>query len=311
MTLGLAVVSFVAMWLIATPGFDNTRAYEGTDTRAGGLLVGAALAMLWRPGKLSAKLPMRGRVVLDSAGVIALIAIALLLTQTDEYSMFLYRGGILLLSLATALLIAVSTHPASLIGKAIGVLPLRWIGERSYGIYLWHLPVIVFLPESVLEDSPWRSVLLCVIIVALAALSWSLVEDPIRRRGLLGRSASRPRAPRLGRPADPLREPRARHAPARQRPGPGPRGHGRAHRPHRHGSLDQQLGRADHRRWFGGRRCRLHTARPRTRDAVGHRHDVRGSGAVGHDDQRHPSTRPPSRPRARASPTSATRPRWV
>jgi peptidoglycan/LPS O-acetylase OafA/YrhL len=185
-TLGLAVVSFVAMWLIATPGFDNTRAYEGTDTRAGGLLVGAALAMLWRPGKLSAKLPMRGRVVLDSAGVIALIAIALLLTQTDEYSMFLYRGGILFLSLATALLIAVSTHPASLIGKAIGVLPLRWIGERSYGIYLWHLPVIVFLPESVLEDSPWRSVLLCVIIVALAALSWSLVEDPIRRRGLLG-----------------------------------------------------------------------------------------------------------------------------
>ena len=124
--------------------------------------------------------------MLDSAGVIALIAIALLLTQTDEYSMFLYRGGILLLSLATALLIAVSTHPASLIGKAIGVLPLRWIGERSYGIYLWHLPVIVFLPESVLEDSPWRSVLLCVIIVALAALSWSLVEDPIRRRGLLG-----------------------------------------------------------------------------------------------------------------------------
>ena len=185
-TLGLAVVSFVAMWLIATPGFDNTRAYEGTDTRAGGLLVGAALAMLLRPAKLSAKLPMRGRVVLDSAGVIALIAIALLLTQTDEYSMFLYRGGILLLSLATALLIAVSTHPASLIGKAIGVLPLRWIGERSYGIYLWHLPVIVFLPESVLEDSPWRSVLLCVIIVALAALSWSLVEDPIRRRGLLG-----------------------------------------------------------------------------------------------------------------------------
>ena len=121
MTLGLAVVSFVAMWLIATPGFDNTRAYEGTDTRAGGLLVGAALGMLWRPGKLSAKLPMRGRVVLDTAGVIALIAIALLLTQTDEYSMFLYRGGILLLSLATALLIAVSTHPASLIGKAIGV----------------------------------------------------------------------------------------------------------------------------------------------------------------------------------------------
>ena len=185
-TLGLAVVSFVAMWLIATPGFDNTRAYEGTDTRAGGLLVGAALGMLWRPAKLSANVPTRGRVVIDGAGVVALVAIALLLTRTDQYSMFLYRGGILILSLATALLIAVATHPASLVGKAVGVPPLRWLGERSYGIYLWHLPVIIFLPASVLEDSPWRPVLLCVIIVALAALSWSLVEDPIRRRGLLG-----------------------------------------------------------------------------------------------------------------------------
>ena len=185
-TLGLAVVSFVAMWLIATPGFDNTRAYEGTDTRAGGLLVGAALGMLWRPAKISANVPTGGRVVIDGAGVVALVAIALLLTRTDEYSMFLYRGGILILSLATALLIAVATHPASLVGKAVGVPPLRWLGERSYGIYLWHLPVIIFLPASVLEDSPWRPVLLCVIIVALAALSWSLVEDPIRRRGLLG-----------------------------------------------------------------------------------------------------------------------------
>ncbi|MEP6648662.1 MAG: acyltransferase family protein [Lapillicoccus sp.] len=185
-TLGLALVSFVLMWVIATPGFDNTRAYEGTDTRAGGLLAGAALGMMWRPGKLSERLPVRGRVVLDSAGVLALVAIGLLLTQTDEYSMFLYRGGILVLSVATALLIAVTTHPASLVGKAVGVLPLRWIGERSYGIYLWHLPVIVFMPEDVLKDSPWRPVLLCTIIVALAALSWSLVEDPIRRRGLLG-----------------------------------------------------------------------------------------------------------------------------
>ena len=185
-TLGLAVLSFILMWVIATPGFDNTRAYEGTDTRAGGLLIGAALGMMWRPGKLPAKLPMRGRVVLETAGALSLVAIVLLITRVEEFDMFLYRGGILVLSVATALLIAVATHPASMIGKAIGFLPLRWLGERSYGIYLWHLPVIVFLPATVLEDSPWRPVLLCVIIVALASLSWSLVEDPIRRRGLFG-----------------------------------------------------------------------------------------------------------------------------
>ncbi|HEU5000844.1 MAG TPA: acyltransferase, partial [Lapillicoccus sp.] len=185
-TLGLAVLSFILMWVIATPGFDNTRAYEGTDTRAGGLLIGAALGMMWRPGKLPTRLPMRGRVVLETAGALSLVAIVLLVTRVEEYDMFLYRGGILVLSVATALLIAVATHPASMIGKAIGFFPLRWLGERSYGIYLWHLPVIVFLPATVLEDSPWRPVLLCVVIVALSALSWSLVEDPIRRRGLLG-----------------------------------------------------------------------------------------------------------------------------
>ena len=185
-TLGLAVLSFIAMWVIAAPGFDNTRAHEGTDTRAGGLLIGAALGMMWRPARASVRLPVRGRVVLETVGVLSLVAIGVLLTQTDEYSLFLYRGGILILSVATALLIAVTTHPASMLGKAVGAAPLRWVGERSYGIYLWHLPVIVFLPAEVLKDSPWRPVLLCIVIVALASLSWALVEDPIRRRGVLG-----------------------------------------------------------------------------------------------------------------------------
>ena len=186
LTLGLALLSFVLMWFVATPGFDNTRAYEGTDTRAGGLLIGAALGMVWRPNRLPSRIPVIGRVLLDGSGVLALTAIALLLTQTDRFSIFLYRGGILLLSVATALLIAVTTHPASLLGRVLGILPFQWLGERSYGIYLWHLPVIVFLPEGVMQDSPWRPLLLVTVILALASLSWSLVEDPIRRRGLLG-----------------------------------------------------------------------------------------------------------------------------
>ena len=244
-------------------------------------------AMLWRPGKLSAKLPMRGRVVLDSAGVLALVAIALLLTQTDEYSMFLYRGGILILSLATALLIAVATHPASLVGKAIGVAAAA-VDRRAV---LRHLPLAPAGDRLPARVGPR----------GLAVATGAALRDHRRarraelvpRRGPdpsarpARRPAPRPRAPRLGRPADPLREPRPRHAAARQRAGPGPRGHGRAHRAHRHGPLDQQLGRADHRRRCGRPR-RLHAARARTRDAVGHRHDVGGSGAVGHDDAGRP-----------------------
>ncbi|MEO8830610.1 acyltransferase [Lapillicoccus sp.] len=185
-TLGLAVVSFVLLWVLAKPGFDNTRPYEGTDTRAGGLLVGAALGMVWRPSKLSATIGARPRLILDGVGVAALLVMALLVVRTDEYSIFIYRGGLLVLSLAMAALIAVTTHPASVLSKVVGAQPFRWIGERSYGIYLWHLPVVVFMPEDVLADSPLRPLVLVAITVALAALSWTLVEDPIRRRGLKG-----------------------------------------------------------------------------------------------------------------------------
>ena len=73
---------------------------------------------------------------------------------TTEYSSWLCRGGILLLSLATAVLIAAAVHPASVVGPVLGVLPLRWISERSYGIYLWHLPVVAFMPQTMLAPQP-------------------------------------------------------------------------------------------------------------------------------------------------------------
>ena len=153
-TLGLAAVSFALMWWLAVPGFDNTRAYEGTDTRAGGLLIGAAMAMLWRPAQLAKKVPPSGRLIVDAVGVGSLLVIIGMFVFTSQYSMSLYHGGILLLSVATALLVGVAVHPAAVFGSALGSCPLRWIGERSYGIYLWHLPVIAFLPEQVLAEQP-------------------------------------------------------------------------------------------------------------------------------------------------------------
>ena len=106
---------------------------------------------------------------------------------TNEYSMWLYRGGILLLSLATAALVAAAVHPASVVGPVLGVLPLRWIGERSYGIYLWHLPVVAFMPQAVLATRPVvRAGVQLALIILLSALSWALLENPIRRHGLFG-----------------------------------------------------------------------------------------------------------------------------
>ena len=185
-TLTLAVISFLIMWLLAVPGFDNTRAYEGTDTRAGALLIGATLAMLWHPSRLATDVPLRGRLVLDGLAITSLAAIGVLFAVSGEYSLWLYHGGIWLLSLAAVVLVGAVVHPASLVGRVLGIRPLRWIGERSYGIYLWHLPVVAFLPAAALAEHPLlRAGLQLAVVMLLATLSWLLLEDPIRRHGLV------------------------------------------------------------------------------------------------------------------------------
>jgi peptidoglycan/LPS O-acetylase OafA/YrhL len=199
-TLGLAAGSFIALALIATPSLDNTRAYEGTDTRAGALLMGAALALLWRGG-IYAKAPSdvespsarKAPWWLEAAGAAGLVCIVTLMATMPDHTIALYRWGLLALSIATAAVVAAAAHPFSVAGRALGVLPLRWLGERSYGIYLWHLPVIVFLPREVGGGSPWlRATTVIAITVALAALSWLVIEDPIRRHGFRAVLAWRP-----------------------------------------------------------------------------------------------------------------------
>ncbi len=143
LALGLSAASVIAMWVLYQPGIDPTRVYEGTDTRAFGLLIGAALAVVWPSRALSASLAHRSRVLLDGIGVMGLVIIALLIWRTSEYSPFMYHGGILLLTLATTATVAALAHPATVLGTAVGWAPLRWIGVRSYGIYLWHWPIIV------------------------------------------------------------------------------------------------------------------------------------------------------------------------
>ena len=187
LTLALSAASAFAMWVLYQPGVDPTRVYEGTDTRAFGLLLGAALAMVWPSRRLSAELATRWRVLLDGTGVAGLVIMALLIWRTSEYSPFLYHGGIVLLTVGTVATVAALAHPASLLGVAVGWAPLRWIGVRSYGIYLWHWPIIVLTAPG-LEQKPTMSlqILQVAATIIVAALSWRFVEEPIRR-GAIGR----------------------------------------------------------------------------------------------------------------------------
>src|SRR5215218_610554 len=187
LALALSTASVIAMWVLYQPGIDPTRVYEGTDTRAFGLLLGATLAMVWPSRSLSAELSTRWRVVLDGMGVAGLVVIALLIWRTSQYSPFMYHGGIVLLTIGTVATVAALAHPASVLGVTVGCAPLRWLGVRSYGIYLWHWPIIVLTAPG-LQQKPSLSlqILQVAATIAVAALSWRFVEEPIRR-GALGR----------------------------------------------------------------------------------------------------------------------------
>jgi peptidoglycan/LPS O-acetylase OafA/YrhL/lysophospholipase L1-like esterase len=166
---------------------NNTRAYEGTDCRAAALLVGA-LAALALPLDRAGTVSRRMRIALDVLGALGLAGIALSIAGTDEYSSFLYRGGELVLAASTAFVAMAASHPGTFVARALRIAPLRWLGARSYGVYLWHLPVVVFMPEAMLASVPVaRGVIEVALIVVLAAASYRLIEEPMRRRAPVSR----------------------------------------------------------------------------------------------------------------------------
>ncbi|MGD0447260.1 MAG: acyltransferase family protein [Candidatus Dormibacteria bacterium] len=186
---GLVVAGVIASaWAMATifqPGSDPTRVYEGTDTRAFQLLIGASLALVWPSRRLAPISALRRR-GLDALGAVGMVVIVVMMMDTNEYETFLYRGGMVILSLATVAVVAVLAHPSTLLGRILGAPPLRWIGVRSYGIYLWHYPIIVLTSPVVGTPGPLLTLAQVGATVAVAALSWRFVEEPIRKHGFRG-----------------------------------------------------------------------------------------------------------------------------
>jgi peptidoglycan/LPS O-acetylase OafA/YrhL len=181
-----AVASALHAWLLYLPDADPSRLYYGTDTRASGLLAGAALAFGFAP---SDRVPGRHSWALDVLGGLALFALGLQMATTPESDPFLYRGKLLLCALTAAVIIAVAVHPAARLGRLLDMQPLRFIGVRSYGWYLWHWPVfMVTRPElDVPIDGGALLLLRLGLTIAFAELSFRFIETPIRT-GALGRT---------------------------------------------------------------------------------------------------------------------------
>ncbi|MEV5595272.1 acyltransferase [Streptomyces sp. NPDC052496] len=173
-----AVLSLVAMVVLAY-GPDTTRVYEGTDTRAFSLLLGALMAT--DPARrLLSRVP--GRLADGLCAVLVCTLGAYWFLTDGPNAPFLFQGGLFLHALAAALLIALLAHaPAGPVGRVLGSGPLRSLGAVSYSFYLWHWPVYLLLSEEVLGFGGWsRTAVLLAVSLAAGWLSKVLVEDPVR-----------------------------------------------------------------------------------------------------------------------------------
>ncbi|KAA1424507.1 acyltransferase [Mumia zhuanghuii] len=184
--LALALCSAALMGALYDPG-DPTRAYVGTDTHVFGLLIGGALALARVPHLLRSDRPTassRSRAVmtaLGAAGLVALVAYAALVPWSGAAT---YRGGLLVASLASAAVVLAAANRTPL-AAALSLAPLRWVGARSYGIYLWHWPLIVFATRIAPPDRAVLAGVLAVLAsVAVAAGSYRFVEMPMRTDGI-------------------------------------------------------------------------------------------------------------------------------
>jgi peptidoglycan/LPS O-acetylase OafA/YrhL/lysophospholipase L1-like esterase len=192
-TLVLAAASVAGMVALYHPGYDPTRVYDGTDTRAFALLIGAALAFVCPSREMAEAISERRRWLMDGTGLAGLIVIGLLIWRTTQYSPFLYRGGMVVLSVATAAVVWSVASPAGRLGRVLGSQPLRWLGVRSYGIYLWHYPIIVLTTPANATPTLARGAAQVAASILVAALSWRFIEEPIRH-GAVGRWTAQLRA---------------------------------------------------------------------------------------------------------------------
>jgi peptidoglycan/LPS O-acetylase OafA/YrhL len=180
----LGVASFgLGLWALRVfeTTSDASRVYMGTDTRAVALLLGATVAAFafWRPLRLGSG---AGHVV----SVPALLVLAILMVRMRGDALFTYRGGLLACSVAGAVVVAAAAvERPSPVFRVFTAAPMQWLGQRSYGIYLWHWPIMVGLGVAESPRSPtWRRLAAVAISLVAAEVSYRYLEQPIRKNGL-------------------------------------------------------------------------------------------------------------------------------
>lgn len=182
-----AVASCALMWIFRDPGTDPSRVYLGTDTRSQALFVGIAIACVVRLWPMSAA-RRRSRTTLTTAALLGLATLIAIATTASFRSDWLYTGGFLLIAVTTGLIVLTLNGRDSFVTRALSMRWLRTLGLVSYGLYLWHWPIKVFVTGQRLhlsDDTGGRISLFlirCALTAMATALSWYLIEQPFRRK---------------------------------------------------------------------------------------------------------------------------------
>jgi len=177
-----ALTSALLMAVLFRSGSDPSRVYYGTDTRAQALFAGAALAAVLLRVRTRGGGPPRSAPWVR-AGLAGLALLAVMFVTTKDTAEWMYRGGYLLAAGACALVIAAAVQPRrNLVRAVLSPMPLRAVGQVSYGLYLWHWPVYLTMTEERIGLGG-TALLLARLAVSggFAVASYFLVELPVRR----------------------------------------------------------------------------------------------------------------------------------
>jgi peptidoglycan/LPS O-acetylase OafA/YrhL len=171
---------------------DPSRVYFGTDTHSMGLLIGCAAAAVWSETRFKEQITPDRRSALNLFSLLPIAVIAYYIIRITEFDHGLYVYGFAIVSVASAVLIFLTTHPALLIGNLLSAKPIVWIGERSYGIYIWHWPIFMLLRPGI--DNSWpenlNTLIRFVLVFVISDISYRFVELPIRK-GAIGRTLAK------------------------------------------------------------------------------------------------------------------------
>ena len=178
----LAGLSALAMALIYKDGLDPSRLYYGTDTRTFSILLGASLAFIWPSTSLKQQLEPKLSLTVNIIGISSLAIIIYCFFKMDSQSAAVYRGGMFLFSLVAMVFVATVAHPGADMNRLFTNKVFTWLGKRSYGIYLYQYPVMIFYESKIaIGDHPYLNALVeVIIIVFISALSYRYIERPLQ-----------------------------------------------------------------------------------------------------------------------------------